>query len=326
VKVLVTGASGLVGSFVARELLAQGHEVKLLLRNTTIQSRLQYSLEDCERVEGDILDVVSLGMAMFDCDAVVHCAGKVSFDPRKKKEIMSTNVDGTSNVANTCLKLGIKKLVHISSIAALGRKPNQERIDEKAQWEDSSLNSTYAKSKYLAELEVFRAGEEGLDFTILNPSIVLGPGDPTKSSTKLFSFIKKWPLFFPSGSLNVVDVRDVAKVAASVLHISHRDRLILNAQRLSYRDFYSLISQEAGLSAPKIAIPKLLLRFVAFFDSFRTFFVGGEPLVTKENLRFIDKHFTYQSLYLADLLKKHTHISTQESIKWVMANLYRKES
>ena len=320
-KVFVTGATGLVGSFVVRELIAKGHTPVLLHRKESSFALLQGVREQCEVVEGDILDISSLRMGIENCEAVIHCAGKISFDPKKEREMIQVNVKGTANVVNACLQSGTKKLIYVSSIAALGRKAQQAELNESTQWVDSELNSTYATTKYLAELEVFRGGEEGLDFSIVNPSIVLGPGEATRSSTRIFEQVKKLPYCYPNGYLNIVDVRDVAVIICQLLKTAHKERLVLTSEQLSYKEFYSIVRRQLGITGPFLAIPRAGMYIIAFFEGIRSFFVQKEPIVTKENLRFLHKKFLYSSLFYTTLFPDAPFIKSEESIRWVLEGL-----
>lgn len=318
-KVFVTGGTGLVGSYVINELLAKSHVPVVLVRDKTKARGLELT---CELVEGDILDILSLKEGMKNCQMVIHCAGMVSFDPRKADLIYRTNVEGTANVANVCLQLGIQKMVHLSSIAAFGRQANRLKMSETTEWVDSSLNSTYARSKYLAELEVFRAGEEGLPFSIVNPSVILGPGDLTRSSTKLFDHVRKQPYFLPNGHMNVVDVRDVARSVVQLLEMEHNGRLILNWGAISYDDFYRMVREMLKISGPLIRVPKPVLACIVFFSKLKSIFVKGEPIMTSENLRFLNKKFEYDSLYFRGLFPGISLLSPKESISWAITQMF----
>jgi len=321
VIVFVTGANGLVGSYIVKELLQLGYRSRILVRENSNTDLIKDEILSCEVVFGDVLDSMSLEKNIAGCEAVIHCAALVSFDSRRKKEIYNVNVEGTSNIVNACLKVGVRKIVFISSIAALGRSSLSKTIDESSKWEDSSSNSAYAKSKYLAELEVFRAGEEGLDFTILNPSVIIGPGDVNKSSTKLFRFIKKMPWFYPNGNINVVDVRDVARVSCNMLRVKHANRLVLNSQVLSYQVFYKYILQNAGIRPLfSIQLPTLSLYLLAYWSIIRSVFIKSEPLVTIENCRHLGKNFKYKSEFYNSLFDVK-FISAEESISYTINSL-----
>ncbi|MFC0183961.1 SDR family oxidoreductase [Pseudarcicella hirudinis] len=174
--------------------------------------------------EGDILDVLSLEEAISKADYVVHTAAMVSFAPKDRNKMLRINVEGTANVVNMCLLYKVKKLCFVSSVAAIGRKfsngasDTSNLIDEKAQWEESPLNSNYAKSKYQAELEVWRGVAEGLDAVVVNPSIILGEADWYKSSTQLFKYVYDENKYYTGGTINYVDVQDVAEIIYKLLH------------------------------------------------------------------------------------------------------------
>lgn len=321
--VFVTGANGLVGSFVVKELLKNGHRPKLLIRDGANLDLIKDSIPFCEVVSGDILDSLMLEQHLNGCEVVIHTAGIVSFDSNRKKEIYTVNVEGTSNIVNACLKTGVRKIVHVSSIAALSRPNVPALINEKTKWEESSFNSSYAKSKYLAELEVFRGGEEGLDFTILNPSVIIGPGDKNKSSTKLFGFIEKMPWFYPNGYINHVDVRDVAVAACKLLNTEHRNRLILNAGVVTYKDLYASICRSAGMRpAFSIQLPKISLYILAYWSVLKSIFVKSEPIVTLENCKHLSRKYEYKSTYY-DALFATRLIQLEESIEYTMAGLHQ---
>ena len=217
-RILITGATGLAGSATARRFLAEGHTVAALHRPGSDRSLLRDLESQIDWREGDILDILSLEKALTDMDYVVHAAAVVSFVPRDEKAMYKVNVEGTANVVNACLKKGVRKLCHVSSVAALGR-PDPRIIetgativiDETQRWTDSPNNSAYAKSKYLAEVEVWRGIAEGLSAVIVNPSLILGEGDWQKSSTQLFKYVYDGKPFYTEGTVNYVDVRDIAE-------------------------------------------------------------------------------------------------------------------
>ena len=169
--IFVTGASGLVGSHLIQSLLSKGKKVRALYRQAV---PVFAGSEQCEWIQGDILDPIGLMDALEGVDYVYHCAAIVSFAPSAAVKMLQSNVEGTANVVNACLEQKIKKLIFVSSVAALGRIRENEAIDESMHWTPATSNSVYGQSKYLAELEVWRAMEEGLPMAIVNPVIILG--------------------------------------------------------------------------------------------------------------------------------------------------------
>src|SRR5205823_3272170 len=157
--ILVTGASGLVGSHLIKNLVKCGKKVKALYRSSVPK------FENADRVEwtqGDILDVSFLEESMNGIKKVYHCAAIVSFNPKQKKLLHVTNIEGTSNVVNTCLETGVEKLVYVSSVSALGRIRNDVMVSENMEWTEETNNSEYGRTKYFAEMEVWRGISEGL--------------------------------------------------------------------------------------------------------------------------------------------------------------------
>ena len=198
--ILVTGANGLIGSSICRELLQSKIPFKALRR-----SHSDLSLLDDKRVqwvEGDILDPVILHDLLIDVNTVIHCAAVVSYQKADEKLMYEVNVKGTKILVDMCLEMGVEHFIHLSSIAALGKKLDDHEITEENPWIESPNNSVYARTKYLAEVEVWRAHHEGLSASVVHPSVVLAPGDGLRSSSKLLKYVWDENRFFIDGKLN----------------------------------------------------------------------------------------------------------------------------
>ena len=234
--IFVTGASGLVGSHLIQSLLSKGKKVRALYRQAV---PVFPGSEQCEWIQGDILDPIGLTDALEGVDYVYHCAAIVSFAPSAAAKMLQSNVDGTANVVNACLVQKIKKLIFVSSVAALGRIRENEAIDESMHWTPATSNSVYGQSKYLAELEVWRAMEEGLPMAIVNPVIILGAGDWNNGSSGIFkSAYNEFP-WYTGGMSGFVDVLDVVD-AMQILMESNvvGQRYVLSAENIYYRDIF----------------------------------------------------------------------------------------
>jgi nucleoside-diphosphate-sugar epimerase len=260
---------------------------------------------------------VSLNEAFQNVSHVIHAAAIVSFNPRAKDRIFKINIEGTQNVVNACQANGVKKLVHISSVAALGRLKEQIEIDENHKWVDNSLNSTYAESKYRAELEVIRAHEEGLDVVILNPSVILAAADWTKSSAKLFKYVWDERRFYIDSHLNYVDVRDVARATHALLKADdvNGERFILNAGGMELSSFLALTAARFNKKAPAIKLNAVLLKVVAFLEGVRSWLVRSEPLITSETARLAGTRFLYRN----EKIKKELNFQFQtidQTLNW----------
>ena len=251
--IFLTGCNGLIGSFIARKLLAENYKIKALRRPASDMSLISDIYDKIEWVEGDLSDTQLIDKYLEGIDTIIHCAAMISFSSSHKNEMFKSNVEGTANMVNSALKNNIKRFCYISSVAALGRKKGTEVIDETSVWEESSNNTFYALTKYLAELEVWRGIEEGLNAFILSPSIVVGPGNWKTGSSRLFKYIYDQKLFYPKGEMNFIDVRDVSDIACSLLCSDIKgERFILNAGKMPYKDVFFLSSH---LDEPRIHLP-----------------------------------------------------------------------
>ncbi|HPM31350.1 MAG TPA: NAD-dependent epimerase/dehydratase family protein [Chryseolinea sp.] len=314
--VAVTGANGLLGNFIIRKLIEQNESVLALKRKGSDISMLLDIEDKITWCDADILDPVSLQEVLEKATHVIHTAAIVSFNPRKAKDVMDVNVQGTRNVVNACLGLGIKRLIHISSVAALGRQKNQTSINEKNKWISSPFNSVYAESKYASELEVFRGQEEGLSSVILNPSVILGPGNWHRSSAQLFKYSWQEKPFITDGFLNYVDVRDVASVACQLLHHQiENERFIVSGGNISYEGFFGKTAKQFHTKPPHIKLGKTLVNVLARIESFRTHFTSAEPIITPETARFSGTEFLYENHKIKNLLNIEFQ-SIDETLQW----------
>lgn len=283
-RVLITGGTGLLGQELTKQLLLQKHEVTQMARNqNNVHPNAQF-------LAGDILDFPLLMEHFASFDLVIHTAAMVSFAPKDRKQLYDINVTGTENVVNACLELGVKKLIYVSSVAALG-KPAQSKaeknmpitINEQAMWVDSAYNSDYGKSKYLGEKEVWRGHAEGLDVAIVNPSVILGEGNINESSTRLFGYIKKKNQFYTNGYINVVDVRDVVQSILTIIEKqTSGERYIVNGYHLSYQDFFQQIANAFKVKPPSILLNQTAIEILWRLEYLRSILTKSDPLITKE--------------------------------------------
>lgn len=292
---LVTGATGLVGTAICLELLKAGRPVRALVRVGSDTSWLQKVFafreaaslfEQIEWAEGDLLDLDSLDRAMEGCTHVFHTAAVVSFNPKDEGLMLKMNATGTENVVNAALAKGIHKICHISSTAALGRVKPGQHINEDSAWEQSKLNTPYAISKYAAEREVWRANEEGLPCVILNPSIILGPGNPERSSSAMLTRIAQGINYYPGGSNGFVGLQDVARAA---LHLTFSEisgeRFVVNAENLTYRQVFEWMAASLGVKPATKPASKTMLHIARFFESLRQLFTGKRATLTRASVR-----------------------------------------
>ena len=290
--IFVTGGTGLVGSHILLELSQKGEQFKALKRDSSSLSICEnifkhYNAEDLfEKINwvvGDVNDIPSLESGMQNCEQVLHCAAVVSFQPSDAELLKKVNIEGTANVMNVALSSGVKKVGFVSSIAALGRNSTEGIVDEECHFKHTKLDSNYALSKYYAEQEVWRAGQEGLDVVIVNPSVILGPGDWNKGSSQIFQKIHSGLKFYTPGSTGYVDVVDVANsLVALLLSDVKNERFIVNGANLKYRDCFDRIAVAFNIPKATIKVTPLLKEIAWRMESVRSYILGSKALLTRE--------------------------------------------
>jgi dihydroflavonol-4-reductase len=289
--ILITGATGLVGSHLLVELVRQGKQVRALKRAGSDTSNVDkifahYNVPLPDKsiwFEGDVTDYFSLLDAMDGVEHVYHCAAMVSFAASDEDKLMKVNAEGTANVVNAAMEKGVKKLCHVSSTAALGRADNDKIITEETTWKISKKNSAYAVSKYAAEREVWRGTEEGLKAIIVNPCIIIGPGDMEKSSGRMIQSIRNGLQFYPGGANAFIDVRDVAKIMISLMESQLKnERFILAAENLEYKKIFELIAAALNKSAPSVRATSLMSALAWRAAWLAGLFTNSNPFITRE--------------------------------------------
>jgi dihydroflavonol-4-reductase len=278
--ILVTGASGLLGKVLVQMLAANGKKVKAAFNNTAITAA---SSPNIIPIKLDILDVYELEDALENVTEVYHCAGLVSFLPKDEKKLYKINVEGTANVVNACLNAGIRKLVHVSSVAALGRIRPGQAINETMQWTDDTSNSKYGHSKYLGELEVWRAVAEGLNAAVVNPVIILGAGNWNEGSTKLFKSVYEGFPWYSTGTTGFVDVKDVASAMMMLMDSEvASEKFILSAENCTYQSLLNMIAKGFDKKMPSKKVTPFLAAFTWRVEAIKSLFTGNAPLITRE--------------------------------------------
>ena len=216
---------------------------------------------------------------------------------------------------NVALGLDIKKCIYISSIATLGISPNMQEINEECDFKFTNKESNYSISKYYAEQEVWRACHEGLDVIILNPSVILGPGDWNKGSSKIFQRIFNGLKFYTAGSTGFVDVIDIANITILFLHNNIKNqRFILNGTNLKYRDAFNFIADEFSVERASVKVTPLIKELAWRLESIRSFFLQTSPLLTKETAESAMSKKSYSSSKIKKVLD-YNFISFNDSIQ-----------
>lgn len=290
--ILVTGATGLVGSRLLFDLTGSGRQVRAIRRNggnmATVNNIFSINnktdlLKNIEWVEADVTDPNALLEAMKDIKQVYHCAAYVSFAQKDYHRMMQINVQGTANMVNMALEAGIDKFCHVSSVAAIGRSEDESNLTETHLWKASKYNSNYAISKYEAECEVWRGTEEGLNAVIVNPSMILGYGDLTRSSGELFGGVLKGLKFYSEGVNGYVDVRDVTKSMMQLMESTiTNQRYIISSENISYKDIFFQMADAFHKPRPTIKVNKWMSEAAWRAGALISTITGKKPLVTRE--------------------------------------------
>lgn len=281
--ILVTGGSGLVGNELITQLLASGKRVRAIYNKTPLA---HFNSASLEQFQCNILDVVMLEAAMKDVEQVYHCAAIVTFNPARKQEMFKINIEGTANVVNAALDAGVKKMVHVSSVAALGRIRENQPITELMNWTEETSNSAYGQSKYLAEIEVWRGIAEGLEAVMVNPTIILGAGNWNEGSTKLFQSVYNEFPWYAEGSTGFVDVKDVARAMILLMESNiSGQRFILSAENRTYKEVFEMMAKAFGKKAPYKNVTPFIAAIVWRLEAVKSWFTKRDPLVTKETAK-----------------------------------------
>ncbi len=296
-KILVTGGTGFLGSYLLRYLVQKGYNNIFAIRRSTSKMDLVKPIEDkINWVECDILDVKGLEEVMDGVKQIYHSAAMVSFEAKHRKRMHQINIQGTANVVNLALDNNIEKLVHVSSIAALGRRKRLKVINEKTKWEKSNFNSEYATSKYLSEQEVWRGIAEGLPACIINPSIILGAGFWEEGSASFFSKINKGNKFYGVGATGFVDVRDVSRLMIEMMESDMvGEKVIANGENISYKKVFELIADSINKKRPSIALSPMLGKLAWRAEWLRAKITGSPALVTKETVENSFRTWIYEN-------------------------------
>ena len=326
--ILVTGATGLLGSHLLVQLLQENEEVKALFRSDKQIEKVknvfafynQTALFDkIQWVKGDITDIPSLEIAFENVTNVYHCAALISFDPSDEDELRKINIEGTANVVNCCIDFGIKKLCHVSSIAALGTpKEHETTITEETEWNPEELHSDYAITKYGAEMEVWRGHQEGLEVVIVNPGVIFGYGFPKKGSDVIIQSVKKGLSFYTEGNIGIVSVEDVTKCMIQLMKSKiNGERYILVSENLENQKLLLYISKILNVKGPTIKATKHMISIAWKLDWLLSKLIRRKRKLTKITANALMCNKEYDSLKI----KSELQFVFQKKDKFLNANL-----
>jgi len=301
---LVTGGTGFVGSYIIKNLVEKGHRVRAIRRSKKLPSYISKEIFDkVEWIDGDILDIISLHDAMQDVDIVIHAAAIVSFSKHDRIPMYQVNVEGTKNVVNAAIDAGVKRFLHVSSVAALGRTTTVQTVSEEKKWSENRNNTHYAISKHHAEMEVWRGFGEGLEGVIINPSTVLGYGDWHQSSCAIFKNAYREFPWYTNGMNGFVGVEDLAEIAVrlAVSDIS-QERFIVSADNWSFRDLFNAIADGFHKNRPHREATRTLGEIAWRMEAVKSAITGKKPLLTKETAKIGQSKTSFENSALLKAL------------------------
>ncbi len=332
--ILVTGGTGFLGGHLLLELLKSDVPIRALISEkgdpTKVLSVWKHYMKDSrsmlDKVEwyaADISNKASLEPAFEGVNRVYHCAAIVSFNPGMKERMHEVNVLGTKNVVNLCMEKNVKKLIHVSSIAAVRSSINGEPAKETDGW-PLKARSWYSKTKTMAEMEVWRGNVEGLNTVLVNPSVILGPGKWNTGSPRFFGVCYKGLRHFTRGITGFVDVRDVVQIITKLMGSDIcGERFILNAANLSFEELFTKIANALNVKAPSVYAPPYLTGFAWRAEFVKHMLTGIPPVVTKQSARSAHLRQVYSSKKVEEMLD-YSFRPIDETIKEV-AGMFLKE-
>jgi len=305
--ILVTGGTGLVGSHLLCELTQRNELIRASYRTEIkkeetrklfefyFQEKAQEFFSKIEWVKADILSIPSLNDLFVGVSYVYHCAALVSFHKIDFYTCLKVNRQGTANIVNMCLSYNVKKLCYVSSTAALGYNTNG-LTDETTTWKPGKEVSGYSISKYSAEKEVWRGIEEGLSAVIINPSLILGPGNWKESSLSIFKTASKGILFYPTGSNAIVDVRDVVFNMIFLMQSANVNKKYLCiGQNISFQTLLSTLAQCFKKRPPIFKTPRFISLLFAAFSETINLFLRKRSGLTIESVYSAYKNIRYDN-------------------------------
>ncbi|WP_406685631.1 NAD-dependent epimerase/dehydratase family protein [Seonamhaeicola sp. MEBiC1930] len=332
--ILVTGGTGLVGAHLLYKLVSNNKKVRAIYRNerklnnvknvfSTYTDDYKTCYNNIEWVKADILDIPSLTKGLIGIDYVYHCAAFVSFDPGKYHLLRKTNIEGTANVVNISNSLNIKKLCYVSSIATLGNTLNNTPITEESVWNPEDDNSVYGITKYGAEMEVWRATQEGLNAVIVNPGVILGAGIWRYGTGSFFKKAAKGLKYYTSGTVGLISVEDVTNIMINLMESNIKnERYVLVAENWSYKDFLQALAKSVNAKPPKKLADLFLLKLAWKLDWLKTKLTGKNRHLTKHIVKSLTTEKNYKSEKIKDILK-YSFKPINESISEIGSNFLK---
>jgi dihydroflavonol-4-reductase len=296
----VSGATGLVGSHVLLELVRQGHDVLAFYHLQTPESLIPFfefkkEISKWNQITWKSVEEIDWESNPKNCDGLFHCAAMVSYHAKDHERMHQVNVDGTANWMHWALEFNIP-VCHVSSIAALGKALPGQAVDEDCFWQPSKEHTEYARTKFLSEMEVWRAIEEGLNAVIVNPGVVIGPCLPGQSSGKLLATVARGWNAFPRGGTGFIAAQDLAMVMVRLMQEKRwGERFVVVGENWSMKMFFQKTAEKMQIRIPQKEVLNSALFCLRWLDQVKEWFTGKRAIITAETIRNTDKVTTYQS-------------------------------
>jgi dihydroflavonol-4-reductase len=325
-KTLVTGASGLLGANLVRELLRRGHEVRALLRGPDVPGTL--SGLDLEHIEGNLLDEESLKRACRGVDFVIHAAGKIAGNQVQFCDYAAINLKGTQNIVRAAGHAGVRRMVHVSSCCVFSGGSKAHPGTELSEFTGFRFNSGYINSKYLAQQWVLTEVEKKkFPVVIVNPTLLLGPYDAGPSSGEAILRVLQQPLqFCPEGGKNFIDVRDAAYATCNALSMGiPGECYILASENLSFMDFYEKVNRIYGSNGFRVPVPGPFLKGAGLLGNIFRAFSGHDVPLNLVNARQLtmESYFSAaKAVRVLNLPQRPVDEAIRDAISWFVANGY----
>ncbi|SMG21632.1 Nucleoside-diphosphate-sugar epimerase [Marivirga sericea] len=316
--VLVTGATGLLGTQILQTLIAQHFKIYATKR---VHSKIPFdsggiNWVEISSAEDNIVEVVPETL-----DYVIHAGALVSYKKSDKEKIFNVNTVWTTKLAEDALEAGVKKFIFISSISALGKKSLDRFIDESTPKSHDEFLTNYGKSKRKAEEMLWEMSSKGLPIVIFNPSVILGPATRYQSSAQLFGYVGDQKPFYTKGLINYIDVRDVAEIVVRSLENKiQNEQFILNSGSTSYREFFAAIAKELQKKPPSIEVPKFMVMLGAVIENVISKCSRNPATLTMETAKMAGNRYTYVAAK-ANSAFNHSYKTLEQSIEWTVSEM-----
>ncbi len=314
--ILVTGGTGLVGAHLLYHLIKNDEKIMAIYRTEekikAVEKVFSYYTDDTSLItkidwfKADITEVPAMIPAFKNIEKVYHCAAFISFNPKDYREMRKVNIHGTAIIVNLAIDAKVKKMCFVGSIASVGDALNGQLITEENEWNKEEDHSGYSITKFGAEMEVWRASQEGVEVVIVNPGVILGSGFWFAGSGKLFSQVYNGFKYYTEGITGFIGVKDVVKTMMFLMDSNIKnERFILVSENKTYKEVFFLIADAFGKKRPSIKIKRWQTSLLWRFASLLSFFTKKEPLLSKYSAKSAHEVSKYSSEKIEKVINFH---------------------